>query len=231
MWPILNNLLRIHSLPQKNGTKPLLLYIVTNFFFSEYRKWKGKIFQNFQFLFGIWEKPNSPNKSIKNKSSFLYILNIENKRNPENQITYIFWHGQLDRHKRSSDSSGDGSFCAHIAHTACGSCSSSYQNSLFLFPTHSFQYKKIILHTHINIKQNKQTLVKAREIEIERKRESTISFVAERSPELGFWGRKSFFVAFESFDINIAMWIRVLIFFFGFGLLDRWLIGPGSDPC
>ena len=141
--------MRIHSRPQKKGTKPLLLYIVTNNCFWRSKMKKGKTIQNFQFLFRIWEKPNSPNKSIMNKSSFLYILNIENKRNPENQITYIFWHGQLDRHKLSSDSSGDGSFCAHIAHTACESCSSSYQNSLFLFPIHSF-YIHILISNKTN---------------------------------------------------------------------------------
>lgn len=44
--------------------------------------------------------------------------------------------GQQDRHRQSSGSSGCGNFAGRTSHTACVSCFSSCQSSLFPSPTH-----------------------------------------------------------------------------------------------
>ena len=57
MWPTLTNLLRIHSLPQKNGTKPLLLYIVTKKLFLNIENEKAKYFKIFSFFLEFEKNP------------------------------------------------------------------------------------------------------------------------------------------------------------------------------
>ena len=135
---------------------------------------------------------------------------------PEKLWTYRSSCGRRGNHRRRSGSSEGGSCGGHSGRRECGSCSFSFQSSLFLSPVNP-NYQHIIVNRH-NHKQKMQNKKEKKwacwECELERERESHHCRSWIRREALGFgWNKASTEAETESGAAVCALPIILLLGF------------------